>query len=464
MPEPDPSPRRRARSHGLWIELAVAMAGAVLTFGLARTLGMDWPTTARLAAIAAGTVLCAGVLGVLALVLLRRRSIATRAVAVAVASIGSVAVGAGVAADQMFITAHDLHALTVILSASATAGVLLVLVLGHQIGGGMRSLQDATRRMGAGDLTTPVASPPGAELEQLAQELSVMAQRLDEARSRERAAEGSRRELIAWISHDLRTPLASIRAVAEALEDGVVAEPDEVARYLRTLRTEADRLAGLVKDLFELSRISAGDLRLELEPVALEDLVSDALSAASVVATAKRVRLDGRMLGTTVDLMASTPEVTRVLSNVLDNAIRHTPPDGHVSLEAGFDGQAAYVSVQDECGGIVAPDLDRVFEPAFRGEAARTPRAEGAGGAGLGLAIARGLVEAHRGEISVTNAGRGCRFVVRLPTSPRRSAPSATSGEHGAPAGPTGEPARVSTASPPARPGTRTAPTAEPGR
>jgi signal transduction histidine kinase len=290
-----------------------------------------------------------------------------------------------------------------------------------------------------------------------------MAQRLDEARARERAVEGSRRELVAWISHDLRTPLASIRAVAEALEDGVVEEPEAVAHYLRTLRTEADRLAGLVDDLFELSRITAGDLRLEMEPVALEDLVSDALSAASVVAVAKQVSLDGRMGGDARDLMASTPEVARVLSNVLDNAIRHTPAGGRVSVEAGFIDGSAYISVQDECGGIVAADLDRVFEPAFRGEAARTPRAHGAGGAGLGLAIARGLVEAHSGDISVTNAGQGCRFIVRLPASPRSKPPSEAPGQDGAHSVPAAgrAPARSAT---PATQGTRSTPTAGPAR
>ena len=399
----------------LRVSAAVAVAGAAVTVGLARMLGMDWPTTTRLTAIAAGTVVFGGAIGALALFVLRTRSITTRTLVVAVGSIGSVAVGAAVAARQMFLTRHDLDALAVILSAAATTGVLIVLTLGWQIGGATRSLREATRRIGGGDLTTPVTPPRSAEFAELARELTVMAGRLDEARARERAAEGSRRELIAWISHDLRTPLASIRAVAEALEDGVVEEPEEVARYLRTLRTEADRLAGLVDDLFELSRITSGDLRLELQPASLGDLVSDALAAASVVASAKHVRLDGRMAGGAADLLASTPEVARVLSNVLDNAVRHTPPGGTVAVEAGVDGGIAYVAVQDECGGILSRDLDRVFEPAFRGERARTPRGDGAGGAGLGLAIARGLVEAHHGEISVANEGGGCRFVVRLP-------------------------------------------------
>jgi signal transduction histidine kinase len=403
-----------------WPALAVGVgvAGVAATIGLARLLGVDWSATGQMAGITAGTVLCAGAIGMLALFTLRRRSTTARAMVVIVGSIVAVAVGAGFAASQMFLSAHDLSAIAVILSAAATTGVLVVLALGRQIGGEARSLREATRRLGEGDLRTPVPAPTSAEFAELAAELSEMARKLDEARGRERAAEASRRELIAWISHDLRTPLSAIRAVAEALEDGVVDEPGEVARYLRTLRTEADRMAGLVDDLFELSRITSGALNLEFHPVSLGDLVSDALAAASVVASSKGVRLDGAMRGDDVDLLASTPEVSRALTNVLDNAVRHTPEGGTVSVEAQVAQGVAYIAVQDGCGGIRSQDLDRVFEPAFRGEMARTPRGEGVGGAGLGLAIARGFVEAHRGDISVTNEGPGCRFLVRLPAEP----------------------------------------------
>jgi len=202
--------------------------------------------------------------------------------------------------------------------------------------------------------------------------------------------------------------------MAEALEDCVVADPDTVSRYHGRLRVEADRLTGMVDDLFELSRIHAGALRLQLERVALGDLVSDALAAADPLASAKGVRLHGAVVGTP-DVAVSVDEVSRVLRNLLHNAIRHTPSDGTIVVESGTDAAYAYVAVHDTCGGIPEQDLDRVFDVAFRGEAARTPAHEG--GAGLGLAIARGLVEAHSGAISVENAGAGCRFVVRLPLS-----------------------------------------------
>jgi signal transduction histidine kinase len=224
--------------------------------------------------------------------------------------------------------------------------------------------------------------------------------------------EASRRELVAWVSHDLRTPLSGIRAMVEALEDGVVDEPATVQRYLATIRQEADRLAQLVDDLFELSRIHAGALDLELEQVGLADLVSDAIAATGIAADARGVVIEGAMADPAPQVAASIPDLARVIRNLLDNAIRHTPRGGAVRVEAATVGGHAVLSVRDTCGGIPPDEIDRVFDLAFRGDAARTP---GDSGGGFGLAIARGLVEAHRGDIAVANDEGGCRFTVRLP-------------------------------------------------
>lgn len=232
-----------------------------------------------------------------------------------------------------------------------------------------------------------------------------------EARARERAAEASRRELVAWISHDLRTPLAGIRAMAEALADGVVARRDEVAEYAGRISTEAEALSGMVDDLFELSRITAGALRLTLSEVPLADVVSEVVAAESPVASRKGVRLRADAATWPV-VLGSDPELARVVRNLLSNAIRHTPPDGTVAVRVDVDGSSALLRVDDGCGGIPEADLPRVFEVAFRG----TPHRQPVGG-GLGLAIARGLVEAHQGTIDARNHGRGCRFEVRLPLS-----------------------------------------------
>jgi signal transduction histidine kinase len=237
-----------------------------------------------------------------------------------------------------------------------------------------------------------------------------------EARERERTLEASRRELVAWISHDLRSPLAGIRAMAEALADGVVAEPREVAGYATRIGTETRRLSGMVDDLFELSRITAGALQLTLSEVALQDVVSDALSAQVPVANRKRVRVLANAQSWPV-VLGSDPELARIVSNLVANAIRHTPPDGTVAVQIGVDGSQAVLAVDDGCGGIPETELTRVFDVAFRGSPARTPGAVGdqPAGAGLGLAIAKGLVEAHHGRIHASNRGPGCRFEVRLP-------------------------------------------------
>lgn len=237
-----------------------------------------------------------------------------------------------------------------------------------------------------------------------------------DARQRERAAEASRRELIAWISHDLRSPLTGIRAMAEALSDGVVAEPAEVAEYAHRIDAETARLSGMVDDLFELSRITAGALRLTMHAVPLREVVSDAVAAQAAVARRKGVRVLAEADVWPV-VLGSDPELARIVRNLLSNAIRHTPPDGTVQIGLDVEGPDALLRVDDTCGGIPENELARVFDVAFRGTAARTPAGDDElpAGAGLGLAIARGLVEAHRGRIEARNHGDGCRFEVRFP-------------------------------------------------
>jgi signal transduction histidine kinase len=354
-----------------------------------------------LAALAGGAALAAGAAGAVALHVLRHRSFAAQVSVVALTSTAAVTLGALAAGSAMFVSAHDLRALSLIVVVAAIVGLLAAIALADRVAEAGRALGETARRIA--DPSAPRTAPPSiSEFRRLAAELEDTAARLDRARAREQATEQARRELVAWVSHDLRTPLAGIRAITEALEDGIVDDPPTVARYLATLRTEADRLAGLVDDLFELSRINAGALRLVTEEVGLGDLVSDALAVAGPVADAKGVRLGGRMNGPPgLTVRAAAPELSRVFGNLLDNAIRATPAGGTVSLEAGQADGHVFVAVADTCGGIPGDDLARVFDK------------------GLGLAIARGLVEAHDGDLTVENCGGGCRFVVRLPAPAR---------------------------------------------
>jgi signal transduction histidine kinase len=394
----------------------VVAAGVLAATLLAADASMGAKDTSVLLGWALGSAAVAAAVAALLLRVLRRASLAVQASVAALAPVLAVTVALLGTAATMFISTHDLRALLVVTVAAGTVGLATALALGLRVASASERLGDLAQRIGDdGAVSAPAGAAGGpSELRRLSAELEGALARLAETREQAAAAEDSRRELVAWVSHDLRTPLSGIRAMVEALQDGVVTDPDTVARYYRTMGRETDRLAGLVDDLFELSRIQAGALHLELEKIALDELVSDAVAGVSLAATTKGVHLRGDVASPTPVVELSIPEMARVVRNLLDNAIRHTPRGGTVWVEAALDDDraAALVSVRDGCGGIPDPDLPRVFELAYRGDAARTP---GDGGAGLGLAVARGLVEAHHGEISVQNEGQGCRFTIRLP-------------------------------------------------
>jgi signal transduction histidine kinase len=391
--------------------LVVSAAGAAIVCSVLFLVGLPPSDTVKLVGMAGGG---AAFVAAATAVAGRRSLGSVRGLLVLTALVPVVAtvLGAATASWLMFLSDHDLRALLVMLVVSGSVGLATALYLSDRVIEGTAAVVDLARAVDAGPVRLESRRRLPDELRAVADELEEASGRLVEASAREAAMDASRRELVAWVSHDLRTPLAGIRAMSEALEDGVVEDVDTVARYHRTIRQEADRLAGLVDDLFELSRIHAGALALAPELVPLADVVGDAVAGASVAATAKGVVLEGRADEPSPLVELSTPEMARVVRNLLDNAIRHTPTGGRVRVTAGSDGDQAVVVVADACGGLADHDLDRVFDLAYRGDEARTP---GDGRAGLGLAIAKGLVEAHHGSIAVANAGRGCRFTVSLP-------------------------------------------------
>jgi len=234
------------------------------------------------------------------------------------------------------------------------------------------------------------------------------------ARERDAAAESRRREVVAWISHDLRTPLASTRALAEAAEDGVTAPADAI----RGILSQNTRMSDMVDDLLAYSRLHAPGVHLELEVVDVGDVVSDVLATAAPIARAATVRLDGEVRGDAVaDVDAR--EVARAVENLVLNAIRHTGVGGVVRADVARSSEGdVVVSVVDGCGGIPEADLLRVFEPGWRGTASRTPGA--GGGTGTGLSIVERVAELHGGECAVENVIGGCRFTMRLPGGSHR--------------------------------------------
>jgi signal transduction histidine kinase len=350
--------------------------------------------------------------GLVALKLLAGRSIAAMLTVVAAVTVVTSLAGVGAIAVLMLASSGDREVMLDLLGIAGLAGFAVALFVGRKISRASRLLLGAVREVGETGFYEPPRVTLPAELAGLSEELAAAHERLAHGRERERALEASRRELVAWVSHDLRTPLAGVRAMAEALEDGVVRDYETVSTYHTQIRREADRLTTMIDDLFELSRIHAGALRLSRRLVGLDDLVAEALASTEPLARAKGVRLHGSAVRG-LPVLVDADEFGRALRNLVTNAIRHTPSDGLVQVEGEVERGMARVSVADACGGISAEALPRVFDVAFRGEPARTPGEDN--GAGLGLSIARGIVEAHAGQIAVANAGPGCRFVIRLP-------------------------------------------------
>ena len=390
--------------------IGVAVVGLTAAAVLASTVSMPATAFVELMGWAVGTAVVGGIALGSALHLARRRTVTLQITLLMCGTAVVVAGGAWLGARAMFLSSHDVTALSVLLLAAGSVGAAIAMVMGDRFAREISLVSVAARRMGDGQPPGAGGSIASADVARLGTELDETARKLEEARDRADAVERSRRELVAWVSHDLRTPLAGIRAIAEALEDGIATDEATAQRFHTMLRHEAERLGELIDDLFELSRAQAGVLRLEMERLSLPDLVSDAIAGVAPVAERKGVHLVGHV-ESSAELQGSAPELLRALRNILENAVRHTPADGSIVVEAGHDEAGAYVSVLDDGGGVPDEALTRVFEVGFRADEARTP----GGGAGLGLAIARSLVEAHRGRITVCNENGGARFTVWLP-------------------------------------------------
>jgi signal transduction histidine kinase len=294
-------------------------------------------------------------------------------------------------------------------AASASTALLAALLLGHSIGKRVHSLERAAARVAAGELSARAPASGPRELAQLGvsfNEMATSVERLFEAR----------KQFVAWASHDLRTPLAAIQAMLEAVEDGLAAPED----YLPALTEQSETLRALIDDLFELAQIDAGALTLELKETSLADLVSACTRALEAEARARHVRLDLDLDERLPDVRCAPEQVQRVLQNLLTNALRHTPSDGSVVVSARPVGSALEVLVEDTGEGLTEQIRARMFDRFWRGDPARSPSS---GRAGLGLAIARGLIEAQGGRIWAENrpAG-GARVIFSLPVAGRARA------------------------------------------
>lgn len=366
------------------------------------------------------TCVAIGLVGVGLLHLVRGRSLRYQLMIVTLLPVLAVAGTVVLNVRFMFLSAHDS---TVVLLALGIAVVVALVgawwvmrrvthgsaVLGVHL----QQLVADSGRSGppTGWTTEPTTGPLPLELSDVLDDLGETRRKLAEARAREHAAEDARRELVSFMSHDLRTPLAGLRALAEGLEDGVITD---LPRSMAHMRATVSRMSHLVDDLFELSRVQGSTEPKAPTLVSVTELIADVASETSATATARRVDVETDVPPRDrLSVLGSADDLARALTNVVVNAIRHTRPGETVRMSAGRaeDGHIQ-VAVIDGCGGIPESHLERVFQVGWRG----TPsRGADQGGSGLGLAIARGVVESHAGSIGVSNVAGGCRFELDLP-------------------------------------------------
>ena len=307
-----------------------------------------------------------------------------------------------VAGVVMFQSGHDLTIL-IVAAASACAAVAAALLVARSISTSLGRLMETSGELARGDLTARAPERGPREHRELAIAFNEMATRLE-------GLFDARRELVAWASHDLRTPLANMQAILEAVEDGLAS----FEQYLPALHDQVRALSSLVDDLFELSRIDSGMLTLELRDAKLNTLVDACIRGVQAEARLRHIELQASV-DPTVAARCEPEKIERVLLNLLTNALRHTPSDGSIAVLVRPEAEEVCVTVEDSGDGLSQESLKRMFEHFWRGDTARSAR-----GAGLGLAIARGLVEAHGGRIWAENrAGGGASVSFTLPAALR---------------------------------------------
>ena len=344
----------------------------------------------------------------------RRGSLASQFAIVLAAAIVAVAGSTWAVAREMLFPSHELVVLLWILGAAALIspiGAWLVSRAGRRA---VTVLSASLDEVAIGGVVRPTAG--WREFADLSAQLASTSERLAAARLELERTDAGRREFFAWISHDLRTPLAGMRVLAEALEAGT---GDSVS-YVRQMQAQVDNMTRLVDDLFELSRLQSGAFRLTRESVALLDIVSDAVMDVREIAGARQIRvvhagIEGHLL------WADPHELTRVVVNLLTNAIRHAPQGSEVLVSADRNEEGHLVlAILDRGAGVAVEDLGRMFEVGWRADAARTAEAgrQASAGGGLGLAIVRGIVEAHGGQVTAEHVSEGFRLRVTLPATP----------------------------------------------
>jgi signal transduction histidine kinase len=395
------------------LAVAVAATGALGTLFTAAAAGMGATDLAHLGVLLLPAVAVTVVSAAAARPLLARASFRQRLTAIGAVAVVAGLANLGVLAALMFVDPHDALLMATLLAYSAGAGIAAAVVVARSSATAVDRLTATAGELAGGNLearTGPLDAGP--ELEALAEALDDMAERLLASLTRERAVEARRRDLITAVSHDLRTPLAGLRAMVEAIDEGVVDDPTTIRRYTAEMARAVESLTSLVDDLFELVQLDAGAVEAEAKRARLDDVVRSAILACEAQAAEKGLVVEQSLDG--AGGVLCSPRLIRVIQNLLQNAIRHTSSDGIVRIEARRAPGRLEIRVEDTGEGIAPDALDRVFEPFWRGDPARSGE-----GTGLGLALAKRIVEALGGDIRVESVpAHGSRFEVLLPARP----------------------------------------------
>jgi signal transduction histidine kinase len=339
------------------------------------------------------------------------RPLQTRFDLVVATAVGVILVTVLAAAELMFVSNHDALVVSAIVLAAAFVALRAARVASAGVVRDVGEIRDALAAVGEGERDRHVRAAAAVELKELADAATRMIEQLAQEERRRDAADSARRNLVASVSHDLRTPLAALRLMLSAIEDGVVDDSTR-DRYLATMHTHVGALGSMIDDLFELSRLEAGDLEWSLRQVELPELVDVTVAAMRVEAEAKGVEVAADVQPLPRPARADPERLQRVLFNLIQNAIRHTPADGTVTVRAEPAGDWVEIEVADSGTGVPRDERERLFEPFVRGAS----NGERDAGAGLGLALCRAIVEAHGGRIWLADSEIGTRVRFVIPT------------------------------------------------
>ncbi|UCD98439.1 MAG: HAMP domain-containing protein [Chloroflexota bacterium] len=299
-------------------------------------------------------------------------------------------------ARLMFTDQHDLLLGTVLLIFAGAIAMALGYLLTSSFLDRIKTLDQAAKRIADGNLSIRIPVEGRDELAGLAHTFNNMTSQLEEAQEKRKQLESLRKELLTWIGHDLQTPLTSISAIIEALSDGMVQDKETEQRYYDTAKKNISALSHLIDDMFQMAQIDAGGLELNIDSVSISDLISDTLENFTELSNQKNILIQGKVGPDLDEIQVDAQRINRVLNNLIENAIRHTPQNGTIRVTADRSNKGVIVEVSDNGEGIDPGDLPYLFDKFYRGEKTRRTAMKGTG---LGLAISKGIIDAHGGEI-----------------------------------------------------------------